>query len=145
MTDGLIFILAGKDTTQVKTDISANPMGRDVTHAGLLINPGERDIEANCQFFGSKEAISALVPVLANRLDLLADKRSQPEFQGRQWTFIRFAHICPLRALCHSWEAPKPIGLPCILAYFFCCIISRLQTEIWLNCDITNFFRVDPP
>ena len=48
---------------QVKPDISAKAVSRDVTHAGLLINPGERDIEANCQFFGSKKVISILMAV----------------------------------------------------------------------------------
>ncbi len=79
---GLIFILAGKNPMQVKPDIAAKAVGRDVTHAGLLINPGERDIEANCQFFGSKEVISALVPVLTHcRLNFLPYEGSKPRFK----------------------------------------------------------------
>jgi len=84
---------------KVKADIAANSVGRDVTHAGLLINPGERDIEAYCQFFGSKKVICTLAPVLANcfpdglRDDLFKLRSERIAEKGRGETFAWLAHV----------------------------------------------------
>jgi len=49
---------------KIEPDIAAKAVSRDVTHAGLLVNPAQRDAEAVRQLFrGEQVALTVPLPV----------------------------------------------------------------------------------